>query len=410
VCALHEVVFTSEQEQRADLRQLRAALWCVDSVANGAQWLAACRERLDSVGDLWEHCLVYAVDNSRGTLAVQCCELTGVGAWRGVGAQEQRAVVRIWESGETMYRGAWNNTPEAAWPVLEEGELSGEVLYMPIVQGVVVCTAAQPSIFSAQIVEFLEEVAEAVSGYLYRIEDLRRMEAQIWRMRCSQRLEMIDRMAASTAHEINNVLTALLGKCELILLDRDQPPTHENIETVHQWTKRVQNIAGNLLGFVRKQRAVEKERFDLNILVRETLELMGKIAEDDHIYIAADLEEGVPQVEGHIGQIQQVLVNLLKNSREAIGEHKKYGKVRIETRSQEGQLILAVEDDGPGVPVELAEHIFKPFFTTKTEDKGIGLGLSICRDIVQDHGGRLWVDLAAGGGRMVLELPIRAEV
>ena len=399
VCALHEVVCATGQEQRADLRRLRAALWRIDSVASGAQWLAACRERLDGAEGGWERCLVYAVDNSRGTLAVQCCELAGAGAWRKAGTEEQNAVVRIWESGETMYRGGWNSPLETAWPALEEGELSGEVLYMPIVQGVVVCAAAQRNIFSAQTVEFLEEVAEAISGYLYRMEDLRRIEAQIWRMQRSQRLEMIDRMAASTAHEINNVLTALLGKCELILLDRDQPPTHENIETVHQWTKRVQSIASNLLGFVRKQRVVEKECFDLNIMVRETLELMGKITDDDYIDIDADLEEGMPQVEGHIGQIQQVLVNLLKNSFEAIGEHKRYGKVRIETRSQEERLILAVEDDGPGVPTELAERIFKPFFTTKTGDKGIGLGLSICQDIVQDH-----------GGRMVLELPIKAEV
>ena len=403
---MHDVGNIMERERRANLRRLRTDLWHIDGTEAGTQWLAACGEAIASIGGVAESCQVYTVDPGGEIPAVWYCSLTREGIWRLAGAEARQIVERVWEVGEPMCREGQSDDLKSARPPLEVGSIRLEMIYVPFAQGVLAWTCAELNSLTDQDVEFLEDVSEIISAYLYRMEDLRRMEVQTWRMRRSQRLEMVDQMAASAAHEINNVLTALLGKCELILADRDQPLTHGSIETVHQWGKRVQAIAANLLGFVRKQRTAPRTHFDLNALVRETLDLVSKPLNDDFIDVSADLEEDLPQIEGQAGQIQQVLVNLLKNSCDAILEHGERGEVEVRTKSREGHLVLVVEDSGPGIPAAMVEQIFKPFFTTKSDDKGTGLGLSICRDIVKDHGGRLWADLEASGGRLVVELPL----
>jgi signal transduction histidine kinase len=117
----------------------------------------------------------------------------------------------------------------------------------------------------------------------------------------------------------------------------------------------------------------------------------------------------VPQLDGDKNQINQVVLNLVENARDAIGTRPD-GKIKVSTRLGEAgdRAMLIIEDNGPGVPAELKDKVFAPYFTTKLKKGGTGLGLAIVHRIVSDHGGRITVGESPGGGaRFAIELPLR---
>lgn len=137
-------------------------------------------------------------------------------------------------------------------------------------------------------------------------------------------------------------------------------------------------------------------------LARRQLEL-------DQIQVVEELTAGPATVEGQAGQLQQVVLDLLHNSHQAMAEAGKGGRVWVRTRKQDGWVRVEVEDEGPGIPEEIRVRIFDPFFTTREVGRGTGLGLSVCHTIAQEHGGRLWAEPRAGGACLVLELPATTE-
>ena len=112
----------------------------------------------------------------------------------------------------------------------------------------------------------------------------------------------------------------------------------------------------------------------------------------------------LPRVRCHAGQLNQVFLNLLMNACDAIGDR---GRIAVRTRTEDGQVRLEFEDDGPGIPGEVRDRIFEPFFTTKPVGQGTGLGLSLTHGIIERHGGRIWVESGQQTGtRFVIELPV----
>jgi len=122
------------------------------------------------------------------------------------------------------------------------------------------------------------------------------------------------------------------------------------------------------------------------------------------VKISKELEPGLPQIEASANQLQQVIMNFAINAQQAIGEAG--GNLVVRTRKSDESIVIEIEDDGPGIPMEIRAHIFEPFFTTKRAGEGTGLGLSVTYGIVKDHGGDIRIEDAPGGGtRFVVTLP-----
>jgi two-component system nitrogen regulation sensor histidine kinase NtrY len=177
----------------------------------------------------------------------------------------------------------------------------------------------------------------------------------------------------------------------------------ESTTTVLQEADRLKHIVSEFSDFARMPKP-EFARVDLNDVVRQAVALYQGAAP-----VSTDLAAQLPELDADKGQINQVVLNLVENARDAIG-NREDGRIVVSTRLGEAsdRAMLVVEDNGPGVPVELKDKVFAPYFTTKHAKDGTGLGLAIVHRIVSDHGGRITIGDAKGGGaRFAIELPLR---
>jgi len=217
--------------------------------------------------------------------------------------------------------------------------------------------------------------------------------------RQAEKLASLGTLAAGLAHELNNPIGIISSRAELTLLDAEShalpEDVTEDLRVIHRHAQRVARIAHGLLSFSRHSSG-EQGRVDLNRVVDETLLLVEKMIVKDGAGIRRALAPDLPPVWGDANALQQVVMNLLTNARDAV---KGGGEISIETRATaepSGGVQLIVRDTGPGIPPEVLPKIFDPFFTTKAE--GTGLGLSISYGIVRDHQGTVDVQSTPGEG------------
>jgi PAS domain S-box-containing protein len=228
-------------------------------------------------------------------------------------------------------------------------------------------------------------------------------------LRQSQKMEAIGRLAGGIAHDFNNLLTVIKGNSQLSLLDlREGDPLKTNIEEIRKASERASDLISQLLAFSRKQ-IMEMQVLDVNIILKRLDNMLHRVLGED-IEMVTILTEGIGKIKADPGQIEQVIVNLAVNSRDAMPDG---GKLTIETANVEldeeyarkhiavkpGQYVmLSVSDTGMGMTPEVQERVFEPFFTTKEMGKGTGLGLSTVYGIVKQSGGNIWVYSEAGKG------------
>jgi signal transduction histidine kinase len=221
------------------------------------------------------------------------------------------------------------------------------------------------------------------------------------------RLAELGRLAASIAHEINNPLAVVAYALELMLRDAEMTPFQQEMAArIEQEIERLRNLTGGLLSFSSDRKGLRR-LVNLNDLVEELHGLLRFELQRHAVRLDMVFAE-LPLVAIDPSQVKQVIINLVMNAAQAMqGE----GVVTLRTAVLAGtEVELAISDTGPGVPAELRERIFTPFFTTKPEGEGTGLGLYICRNIVIEHGGTLLVDDAPGGGaRFFMRLPVPCE-
>ena len=213
-------------------------------------------------------------------------------------------------------------------------------------------------------------------------------------------------MTAEVAHEINNPLTVVIGECDLLLDGTLEPDLQESICAISKAGLQAQAVGNRLLDFVRGHKS-EKEWINFNRLVLETLELMRRMLKKENVVLEQELARNLPWIEAHAGQVQQVVLNLIQNSRDALNGYRVQGVIKVRTYGRDNRVVLEVEDNGPGIPEDIQERIFEPFFSTKTNGQGTGLGLSICAGITKEHGGELRLEKRLMGTCMVLEFPVR---
>jgi signal transduction histidine kinase len=233
------------------------------------------------------------------------------------------------------------------------------------------------------------------------------LEAQL---RQQQRLESLGTLASGIAHEINNPVQGIMNYAELICASVDERETViEFAGEISHEAERVAAIVRNLLAFSRQDRDRSLESTDLRTVVHGTLSLLHAVLRKDHISL--DLDVPPLPLRCRVQQIQQIILNLVTNARDALDQHydqldpRRKIQIRGESGS-EGRVRIIVEDRGPGIPEDVVAHIFDPFFTTKGRDQGTGLGLSVSHGIAKEHGGQIRVETRIGeGSRFIIELP-----
>jgi PAS domain S-box-containing protein len=254
-------------------------------------------------------------------------------------------------------------------------------------------------------------------GYDGILQDITERRALQDELAHAQKMESIGRLAGGVAHDFNNLLTAILGNAELAAVDLE--PGHPAQASIAEITKAAEGAARltrQLLSFARRQMIVPVP-LNISEVVEGSLELLRRLLGED-IEITAALDPKLGVVEADPGQIQQVLVNLTVNARDAMPQG---GQLVIETASEtvtdeylagrpevvRGRWIsLSVTDTGHGMPPEVQEHLFEPFFTTKPRGQGTGLGLATCHGIVKQSGGHIWIHSEVGQGtRVTILLP-----
>ncbi|HAH07888.1 MAG TPA: hypothetical protein DCM05_15420 [Elusimicrobia bacterium] len=235
-------------------------------------------------------------------------------------------------------------------------------------------------------------------------EERRKLREQLQHM---DRLATMGTLSASIAHELNSPLATILGFAQVGLSGSiDQDKIVHALHRIEEGALRCKRTIQGILAFSRGAKA-ERAPVDVNALLHECLELKRFEWISGHIRTEETYEQGLPLVPLSGPEFQQVVFNLLTNAEQAIRSHGEgRGRIRLKSELAGGRLRVLVSDDGPGIPPEVLDRIWEPFFTTKPVGTGTGLGLGISKQIIEDQGGRLCVRSEPGrGASFIIDLP-----
>src|SRR3954468_11153098 len=217
----------------------------------------------------------------------------------------------------------------------------------------------------------------------------------------SERLAAIGRIAAQITHEIRNPLSSISLNAEE--LGERAPQARELCDAIVREVDRLAAITEEYLRFARLPKP-QLQRADLNETIGDLLDFVRPELDAGGVQLSLSLSPLLPRVHADVAQLRQLLLNLVRNAREAMGSG---GALAIATRGGENAVEIEVRDSGPGIPRERMARIFDPFFTTK--ERGTGLGLAMAQEIAQEHGGQLRCESAPGAGTsFTLRLPVAA--
>jgi len=242
-----------------------------------------------------------------------------------------------------------------------------------------------------------------VEALVRDVSDRRRLEDQardLYRQLLqAEKLAALGQTVSGVAHELNNPLATILTWAERLAQRRADDDTRRGLDVILAESERAARIVRSLLTFAR-ERHTTRSMVDLNSVIRETLALRAYEQRVTNIAVIDALAAGLPPVFADPHQLQQVLLNLVINAEQAMLAANGRGTLVVRTWHDVGReaVVFEVNDDGPGIAPDLRSKVFDPFFTTKDVGKGTGLGLTVAYAIIQEHGGRIWVESRNGGG------------
>jgi two-component system C4-dicarboxylate transport sensor histidine kinase DctB len=268
----------------------------------------------------------------------------------------------------------------------------------------------------AQVEERTRDLRESNTSLQTEIDGHRHTEA---RLRTTQnelvqagKLAALGQMSAALAHEINQPLAAIrtfMASAKVFARRGDLTQVVSNLDLITDLAERMARITGHLKTFARKSEPGHPEPVRVDRAIDGTLFLLESQIKAAGVVVDKTVEPGL-WVLGHAVQLEQVILNLVRNALDAVGDQE-HGRITItaqasESRASESHVLIKVADNGPGIPANQIDQIFDPFFTTKALGKGLGLGLSISYGIVQDFGGQIHArNLPGGGAELTVELP-----
>jgi two-component system, NtrC family, sensor kinase len=220
------------------------------------------------------------------------------------------------------------------------------------------------------------------------------------------KMASLGKLSSSVVHEINNPVAGILNLvllCKRMLKEDTISESQLDLfarymDLMETETRRVTRIIGNLLAFARQSK-IEVTRFDVNELMEQTLMINANLLRINKVRIIEDLERNLPLIRGSEDQIQQVIMNLIFNAVESMAQTPQKRLILKTCSTPDRQAVkIQIRDTGAGIPKVYVSKIFEPFFTTKKKGKGVGLGLSVVYGIIEEHGGKMYVDSTEGRG------------
>jgi two-component system NtrC family sensor kinase len=259
-------------------------------------------------------------------------------------------------------------------------------------------------IVNLSLIPLLNAMAEN-AGSLIVLDDITekvQMEDQLMQ---AEKLSSIGLLAAGIAHEVNTPIAGISSYTQMLL--KETPESDRNVpilKKIEKQTFRAAEIVNGLLNFSRLNNS-EFASLNINQLINDSLALLDHQLQINRIKVESQYDDSLPPIYGNTGKLQQVFINLFLNARDAMPSG---GELAVQTGMIDSAVVVDITDTGIGIPEENLRKIFDPFFTTKAIGKGTGLGLSVTYGIIQEHGGRIFVDSNSGRGtHFRLKLPTR---
>lgn len=243
---------------------------------------------------------------------------------------------------------------------------------------------------------------ERTAGVVVIVEDITEFKRLLEQTIQSEKLAEVGRLSAGIAHEVNNPLAVISYAAQLLQREENLPSfQQELVERIESEAERLKALTGSLLSFSRAREMVRRQT-DLNEVLRDVLRLVRYELSRNQIELVEEYTE-LPWIPADPNKLKQVFINLIMNAAQAMGAG---GRLLVTTRPVAGAEVEAeIADSGPGIPEEVRGQIFAPFFTTKKEGEGTGLGLYICRNIIVEHEGRLLLETGEQGTTFRVVLP-----
>ncbi|MBX3301452.1 MAG: PAS domain S-box protein [Nitrospira sp.] len=412
-------------DRRRDERRL-AAQYAVTRVLSEAVTLEeAVPKIIQAVGESleWDLGVFWRVDKPSGTLrCLHHWHAAGVCADEFIAANQLHGFKigkglpgQIWERGQPVWIRDLMGDPavvhtEAATKAGIHGAFGFPIRISGEVDGVIEFFSRQVREPDNELLSMIADVALRIGQFGERAraeEALRQTEAQL---RQAQKMEAVGRLAGGVAHDFNNLLTVIRGYSELVLSRlATGDPSRREMDEVKKAADRAAGLTSQLLAFSRRQ-FVATKIVDLNMIIMNMDGMLRRLLGEDIVDLCVDLDPRLASIKADPGQIEQVIMNLAVNARDAMPTG---GRLTIETRNvvvdkgarretmmlESGSYVcLAIRDTGQGMSEETQSHLFEPFFTTKEKGKGTGLGLSTVYGIVKQSGGTIGIESNLGQG------------
>ncbi|HMC19679.1 MAG TPA: PAS domain S-box protein, partial [Gemmatimonadales bacterium] len=252
--------------------------------------------------------------------------------------------------------------------------------------------AKDANVRTIQVTYSTPQLDEEVLCVIRDVTDQKMLQEQLIQ---SEKMSAIGQLVSGVAHELNNPLAGISAFAQLLLSEKRFPPDQRTAaEMIYAEARRASRIVQNLLTFARQHKP-ERSPTSVNQVLDDTLELRGYELRVRGIDVQRDYDDQAPETMADAHQLQQVFLNLITNAEQAMERAERdQQRLTVRTRRAGALIRTEVEDTGPGIPPNLLERIFNPFFTTKPTGSGTGLGLSISLGIVREHEGRIWAENA----------------